>query len=369
MDTKSLSHVEIKNADKGEVTAIFSTFNTPDLDGDVTRPDAFTDGADVVISAYGHKSWEGALPVGSGKIRTTKTEAILDGRFFMDTVTGRDTFIVVKELGARQEWSYGFDILDSTPGEFDGKQVRFLNRLQAHEVSPTLRGAGIGTRLLTAKSAARAPSGAKSRAIEAHDAPIVSRSWDGSLTVKGIPDDARPSELRSVFAWCDPDGDPERKSSYRLAHHHGVGGPANLRAVVAGIAALNGLDGAGIPESDRKAAYEHLAAHMRDADTEPPELYSGPVSALKFYDHGTAVLAAVSSFIDRASEVMALRARKGKGLSPASADLIAWIDDDTRRLRALLENPHLAAEEPLRDQEISTLMAAVASVHDLGEPL
>lgn len=154
MDRKSFSRVEIKDADKGEVEAVFATLNVVDSDGDVTPPGAFEDGAKVRISAYGHKSWEGVLPVGKGAIREVGNEAIMAGRFFMDTQAGADTFQVVKELGADglQEWSYGYDPAEYSFGEFADQQVRFLNKLKVHEVSPVLLGAGVGTRLLTAKS-------------------------------------------------------------------------------------------------------------------------------------------------------------------------------------------------------------------------
>lgn len=151
MNTKSL-RVEVKDADKGEVTAVFSTFNVVDSDGDVTVPGAFDDGAEVLISAYGHASWSGALPAGMGKIRTTDTEAILDGQFFLDTAHGADTFKVVKRIGPLGQWSYGFDIAKHSYGEHDGRQVRFLEKLKPFEVSPVLVGAGVNTRTLAAKS-------------------------------------------------------------------------------------------------------------------------------------------------------------------------------------------------------------------------
>ncbi len=149
-----MQHKAIKATagDSGEVTAIFSTFDVVDHDGDVTLPGAFTDGAKVRISAYNHTSWQGALPVGKGVIHTTETEAVMEGQFFMNTAQGRDTFTVVKELADIGEWSYGFDVDDAIPGEFDGQQVRFLRKLTVHEVSPVLLGAGIGTRTLAAKS-------------------------------------------------------------------------------------------------------------------------------------------------------------------------------------------------------------------------
>jgi Caudovirus prohead serine protease len=151
VNTKSL-RVEIKDADRGEVTAVFATLNTVDSDGDVTVPGAFTDGAPVRISAYGHTTWQGALPVGKGVIRVTDREAILDGQFFLDTVAGKDTFTVVKQLGEMQEWSYGYDPVAYSYGEHDDHPVRFLESVRVHEVSPVLRGAGVDTRTLAVKS-------------------------------------------------------------------------------------------------------------------------------------------------------------------------------------------------------------------------
>ncbi|MBP2325334.1 HK97 family phage prohead protease [Kibdelosporangium banguiense] len=151
MDTKSL-RVQIKDADRGEVTAVFATLNTIDSDGDVTVPGAFTDGAPVRISAYGHTTWQGALPVGKGVIRTTDTEAILDGQFFLDTTAGKDTFAVIKAMGELQEWSYGYDPVAFSYGEKDDRPVRFLESVRVHEVSPVLRGAGVDTRTLAVKS-------------------------------------------------------------------------------------------------------------------------------------------------------------------------------------------------------------------------
>lgn len=155
MNTKSLSRVEVKDADKGEIRAVFATLNVKDSDGDVTTKGAFRDGAPVVISAYGHTSWQGVKPVGKGVIRESGDEAILEGAFFMDTAEGRDTFTVVKRLAEDnlQEWSYGYDPVKFSFGEHEGERVRFLQELAVHEVSPVLKGAGVGTRVLSAKSA------------------------------------------------------------------------------------------------------------------------------------------------------------------------------------------------------------------------
>lgn len=382
MDTKTLARVEIKDESKGEVTAVFATLGVRDHDGDFTREGAFTDGAPVRISAYGHKSWQGQLPVGKGVIRLKGKRAVLEGQFFMNTTHGRDTFETIKQLSEAglQEWSYGFDIDEYAFGEVDGQRVRYLDRLTVHEVSPVLLGAGIGTRTLSAKgrdldqepepTAPTALVPAVRRALPVHEADTVSRPWDAAGMKAALPEDARPSQLRTVFAWVDPDGDPEAKSSYKFAHHHGIDGPANVRACLAGIAVLNGArGGAEIPETDRKAVYDHLAAHLRDADREPPELRtatSGTRKNQRFGDEASEVMASVSGLIDRATEVMALRARKGKGMSPVTADLLSWIGDDLGRLKALLMHPIEDDEPVMSDEQIaSTLMAAVARANGI----
>ncbi len=150
---KALGRVQIKDADQGLVTAVFSTFNVVDADWDVTLPGAFDDGAEWMISAYGHKSWDGALPVGKGVVRVDEKEARLEGQFFMNTEGGRETFLVVKEMGDLQEWSYSCQADKWSYGEFDGKQVRFLEHIvPGGEVSPVIKGAGVGTRTTAVKS-------------------------------------------------------------------------------------------------------------------------------------------------------------------------------------------------------------------------
>jgi len=157
MTTKHFTDVRIKNADEGTVEAVFSTFDVVDLDGDVTMKDAITDGAVVAISAYGHTSWNGALPVGKGRIRVEGNQAVLDGQFFMNTTGGRDTFETVKEMSAAdgpgQQWSYSLTNVESEKGTVDGRTVNILRKIHVDEVSPVFKGAGIDTRTLSVKGA------------------------------------------------------------------------------------------------------------------------------------------------------------------------------------------------------------------------
>lgn len=176
MSTKTLRDFKIKAADRGEVTAVFATLNAKDSDGDVTLPGAFEDGAEVVISAYGHTSWQGLLPVGKGTIAEVGNEAILNGRFFLDTTAGRETFTVVKELGPKGQWSYGYDPVKYSFGDWDGEQVRFLEQLKTYEVSPVLLGAGVGTRTLAAKAGMR--FGEHAESVLADVEQLLTRSAD-----------------------------------------------------------------------------------------------------------------------------------------------------------------------------------------------
>lgn len=361
MDRKSFLRVEVKSADKGEVAAVFSTFNVRDSDGDVTLPGAFEDGAPVVISDFNHTSWGDKRPVGEGKIRTTKSEAVMDGRFFMDVPDARAAFIVVKGLAdaGLGEWSYGFDTLEAENGTFDGEDVQFLKRLNVFEVSPVLRGAGVNTRTLAVKALTEGGFDTKDAirivertvivseykaAIRPHETRVTTKTWEEKRVTTDLPDDASIPDLRSIFAWCDPHGDPEAKSSYRFPHHEGPDGEANLQACQAHIIALNGLtltsSKADIPDEDRRGVYNHLAGHLQDGGREPlPLRAKGDTQPLTFQEEVFAVAAANLNIANRSSEVMALRAAKNKSLASSSVEALEWLFDSQRTVRAVLDSP------------------------------
>jgi hypothetical protein len=180
---KTFSDVTVKDADKGEVEAVFSTFNVVDKDGDVTLPDAIKDGAEVVISAYGHQSHFGALPVGKGVIVNDGERALMKGNFFLDTSAGRDTFTTVKHLGPLGEWSYSLNSVQSHYGTFDDQEVRFLESIFVKEVSPVLMGAGVGTQTLGVKSSLHdqiaGTVGAVKQAIDSAERVVALRAEKG----------------------------------------------------------------------------------------------------------------------------------------------------------------------------------------------
>jgi HK97 family phage prohead protease len=134
----------------GQFRALFSRFNNIDKQGDITLPGAFEEGAPIKIAYWGHR-WEN-LPVGRGEIHQDDEKAWVDGRFFLDTEAGLETYKTIKALGDLAEWSYGFEVLDAAEDKVDGKKVRVLKKLKTFEVSPVFIGAGNNTQTLAIKS-------------------------------------------------------------------------------------------------------------------------------------------------------------------------------------------------------------------------
>jgi hypothetical protein len=132
-----------------------------DKEGDAyLGPQAFPVGKAVVISAYQHTSWSGALPVGYGVVGANQHSAWVSGQFFTDTTAGRDTYLTVKALASRGlgEWSYGYDVLDQATDRAEIADLapgakRLLKSLNIFEASPVLVGAGVGTQTDEIKAA------------------------------------------------------------------------------------------------------------------------------------------------------------------------------------------------------------------------
>jgi len=119
-------------------------------------------------------------------------------------------------------------------------------------------------------------------AIAIHHTETDEKAWDGPGNKARLRNDENESYYRKAYAWQDADGDPETKAAYKFIHHFVDGegdiGAASTRGCITGIAVLNGArGGTKIPDSDRSGVYNHLAAHLKDADIEPPELRSEPV--------------------------------------------------------------------------------------------
>lgn len=305
--TKNFTRVAIKDAEQGLVEAVFSTFDVVDKDGDVTRKGAFTDGASVVMSAYGHKSWDGELPIGVGTIEERGDVAVFKGQFLMDTQHGADAFRTVKALSdaGLQEWSYSLQNVEAERGTIDGKAVRILKKIEVKEVSPVLVGAGVDTRTLSTKAARKQLESTLSDLLESAAADRWPMGW---------------VELE--------DYDVDAGFAVFCVHQYGVGERLLQVDFTRGDTAVTlGAD----------------EVEVIEIDTFVPK--SGPSAHLKFTGHCSAVVAAVKSLTTRAADVVALRAEKGKAISDEAKQLLSDLDGALCDLKALIDAGHTTTDD------------------------
>ncbi|MGH9167379.1 MAG: HK97 family phage prohead protease [Acidimicrobiia bacterium] len=216
------------------------------------------------------------------------------------------------DAGAIVEWSIGFyplvEEIQKRKDEEDGETdtIVIYKKVDLAEMSVVVRGANPGTDTISVESALAAGlklgrggvlteavidgrrfdrgvlgpglvveelavGGARywavpvcQAAIPPHSTDVLDEPWDGPGEVAKIPNDAGAAALRKMYAWVDPDLDPETKAAYKLPHHQvtdGVPGAAN----VAGVRnALSRLPQSGIPQSDHEAVRRHLQRHLDD---------------------------------------------------------------------------------------------------------
>jgi len=117
----------------------------------------------------------------------------------------------------------------------------------------------------------------KRKAIAKHSTATSDAAWDGPANEANLKTDQDTAYYSKAYAWRDPDGDEAKKNSYKFIHHEvsedGAPGAANIRGCQTGIGVLNGArGGTTIPSDDRQGVWNHLAAHLKDADVEPAPL-------------------------------------------------------------------------------------------------
>jgi hypothetical protein len=161
---KRAKALDFELKDDGAVVVQFARLGDPkrqqtkdiDKDRDVSLKGSIPVGKTIPMSAYAHRSWPergGELPIGKGVLAEDGDKALFRGGFNLKTSGGRDTYEIVKDLGDIQEWSHGYSILDSTPGQWAGESAQIIKSFDIHEVSPVLIGAGQETATLAIKGA------------------------------------------------------------------------------------------------------------------------------------------------------------------------------------------------------------------------
>lgn len=271
---KSLRGVTIKNADLGEIEAVFATFDVIDLDNDVTVKGAFTEGQKVVISSYGHKSHEGALPVGFGTIHEVDDRAILKGQYFMDIPHAAAEFATVKALSEEglQEWSYHLAEVKASRGTVNGRNVRIIEKVGlVKEVSPVLLGAGIDTRTVAVKGVKQLASQTRQALHQA----ARERWGDEDAYAYVYVDDYDPDESTAIILI--------EADEYRL------------------IQVSYTIEGDTVVFADDETEVVRTVAYARKGS--------------KFSERTDAALVAVKSLVGTAAERLSLRAPEGKSVA------------------------------------------------------
>ena len=132
--------------DEGVGSAVFATFDVVDHDDDLTKRGAFGVQDIVILPTHDFSS----VPLGKGKTREEGKEAIADFQLNLDIPAAkewRDALAFdLKNAPALQEWSYSYRPTEYSFEERDGETIRILEKIEVIEVSPVIRGAGIGTR-------------------------------------------------------------------------------------------------------------------------------------------------------------------------------------------------------------------------------
>jgi hypothetical protein len=152
--------VTIESMDEtGKGRARIAQLAAVDYDGDTYAPGAFswkTGGGQWVQMIPAHNRQ--AMPFGKAWLFEQDGWALADFTLNLATQTGKEWHETLKfDLATGlpvQEWSYGFQTLDYAFEQREGMQVRVLKKLDCDEISPVLRGAGVGTGTLSIKAAA-----------------------------------------------------------------------------------------------------------------------------------------------------------------------------------------------------------------------
>lgn len=116
--------------------------------------------------------------------------------------------------------------------------------------------------------------------VATHHTATTDGTWDGPEQEKKLDSPMTEAVASAAYAWLDSEQLTDgqiTKSACKFVHHQvnadGSVGAANLTACSSGIGVLNGgRGGTSISDSDKRGVYEHLAAHLRDAGREAPDL-------------------------------------------------------------------------------------------------
>lgn len=127
-------------------------------------------------------------------------------------------------------------------------------------------------------------------------------------------DELTDNEKRSIaghYAWA-AEMPPKTFGDLKLPHHDPKNHAVEWNGVRAAMAALLGArGGVDIPESDKKRVYEHLAAHYKEFNKEPPEFKTGGCNMMEEKEKDfEKIVAEKEKEIEKLKEMIAEREKK-----------------------------------------------------------
>jgi hypothetical protein len=208
-------------------------------------------------------------------------------QYYADPATGYSMWITEMQLDPPQliVCDEATDKVYRVPVTIKNSTITFGDAVEVEVTYQDIAAArGTGTALVFASAADSRAGIVIAGAIGSHSTGTSTASWSGPTAKKNLGTSASTATLRKAFAWVDSSTDGRSKSDYSFIHHFvsadGTVGDASTVACSSGIGILNGgRGGTSIPDGDKQGVYDHLAAHLRAAGLEPPDLNASASAA------------------------------------------------------------------------------------------
>jgi hypothetical protein len=325
------------DADEGSVVAKIATFGVIDRDGDVLAPGSVKAGP-VMMSAFQHTSWKGAPPIGTGETYIDGDALMFKGRFLTETTHGKDAWLTVKALADQElgEWSFSLKNVVSESTTVDGRKANLLKAFDIHEVSPVIVGASIDTKTVSVKADAVEPA---KKQLQSSLARLLSAAGRDRWQTR-----------YSTWVWLE---DFDVDDGFVVYGIEEGGATYTTRLVQVSFERTD----TSVTLGDEETEVHETAVYLPKRDREG--------ARMKFSEHLASVLADVKALTTRASDVVALRAEKGKGMSPANVDLLKQVAAAVDDLVDTVDTPDTTPTPPPRGDETTPVVdedqAAIAA--------
>jgi hypothetical protein len=182
-------------------------------------------------------------------------------------------------------------------------------------------------------------------AVGVHHTETDLQAWDTSIQVHRIHKTGAPGYFRQIFAAQNPHADLTVKQSFAFPHHaigpDGEPGAASVRACAEGLHVLERWGSGMVPAEDLQGIYAHLAAHLKDAQREPPELRAMGDARYPLDDQIELVLWRLEDVLHQIDHVRDMRSRKGMTLTEARLAQIERMNQYFATLCALVKMKQL----------------------------